>query len=177
MKIRTNFVRPVQRMVAPAAAAMWTAAIVLVASAVWLAGDAASLRGELPQLHTRLERLEAQKPLVAPHLPSAQDMAETRDRVAKINAAAQTKGAPTLLLLADLEKQLPPGACLTSIHHHAAEGEVQLVAVAERADPLSDFLLQLERDPLFEEVMLLREAQVGGSRVGVQYEIRLKVRG
>jgi Fimbrial assembly protein (PilN) len=176
MKITTNFVRPAQRMVAPVAAAMWAAAALLAAGAAWLAHDAAGLRGDLPPLRTRLERVDAQKPVAAAPLPPARELAETRDKVARINAAAQTRGAPTLALLADMEKQLPPDAWLTSIHHRATEGEVQLVAAATRADPLSEFLLRLERDPLFEEVMLLREVQAGGSRAGVQYEIRLKVR-
>jgi Tfp pilus assembly protein PilN len=176
MKITTNFVRPPQRMVTPAVAVMWVAAVVLAAGAAWLASEGRGLREDLPQLRTRLERVDAQKPVAAAPLPPAQELAETRDKVARINAAAQTKGVPTLALLADLEKQLPRGAWLTSIHHRATEGVVQLVAAATRADPLSDFLLRLERDPLFEEVMLLREVQAGGNRPGVQYEIRLKVR-
>lgn len=175
MKITTNFVRPVQRVVGPVAAAMWGAAVVLVAATAWLAHEGRELRGDLPQLRTRLERVEAQKPIAAVPLPPAQELAETRERIAKINAAAQTRGVPTLALLADLEKQLPRGAWLVSLHHRAAEGEVQLVAAAGQADPLADFLLRLERDPLFEEVMLLREVQASGSRSGVQYEIRLKV--
>ncbi len=176
MRIPTNFVRPVQRVVAPVAAAMWVVAIIFLAGTAWLVGDAAGLRGDLPQLRTRLERVEAQKPVAAAPLPPTQQLAEMREWVARINAAAQTRGVPTLALLADLEKQLPPDAWLTKIRHRAAEGDVQLVAVAWRADPLSEFLLRLERDPLFEEVMLLREVQAGGAKAGVQYEIRLKVR-
>ncbi len=176
MKIGINFVRPAERLMAPVAVAVWGAAMALLAGAAWLAADAVGLRGDLPQLRTRLERVGAQKPVAVTPLPPAQQLADTRQRVARINAAAQTRGVPTLALLADLERQLPRGAWLTSLHHRAAEGEVQLVVAAGQADPLADFLLRLERDPLFEEVMLLREVQASGSRTGVQYEIRLKVR-
>jgi hypothetical protein len=161
---------------------MWVAALALTAGALWLIYDAAVLRDELPQLRTRLERLSSDK--VAPvtvRLPPERELNETRERVAKINAAAQTKGLPTLALLGELEQQLPAEAWLTAFHHRAAEGEVVLVAAAASAEPLSVFLHRLEGDPLFEEAMLLREVQPVGSgpnmhAARVQYEIRLKVR-
>lgn len=178
MKIATNFVHPPQRMVKPVAGAMWLAAAALAALAWWLIDDAAQVRGDLPQLRTRLERVAAEKSTIAAPLaaPPAQELAEMRDRIAKINASAQTKGLPTLALLAELEKQLPPDAWLTSVHHRAAEGEVTLVAAAAGTDSLSAFLLKLEGDPVFDEAMLMRELRPGGSGPNVQYEIRLKVR-
>lgn len=176
MKIATNFVLPAQRAVAPIAAAMAAIALLLALFAVWLGRDATELRSELPQLRTRLVHVEAQKPVAAVRLPPAAELADIRARVARINTAARTKGVPTLALLADLEKQLPRHAWLVSVHHRAARGEVMLVAAAHHADPLSDFLLKLEGDPLFDEVMLVREAQPSGGRGAVQYEIRLKVR-
>lgn len=163
----------------PLMLAMWLAALALAGAAWWLIDDAAELRGELPQLRLRFERIETDGSVVATqqYMPSAQALAETRERVAKINAAAQTKGLPTSTLLTELEKQLPPAAWLTSFHHRAAEGEVLLVASAANADPLSAFLLKLERNPLFDQVMLMRELHpTGAGQPGVQFEIRLKVR-
>lgn len=160
----------------PAVAVIWAAAIVLAAGTLWLVHEGRNLRGELPQLRTRLAHVEAQKPVAQVHLPPMKELIQTRERVAAINAAAQTRGVPTLLLLADLEKQLPREAWLTSFHHRAVDGEVQLIATALRSDPLSDFLQRLEHDPLFEEVMLLREVRENGPGMGVSYEIRLKVR-
>ena len=179
MKISTNFVRPVQQAVMPVVVALWIAVLGFAAAAWWLAVDTAELRGELPQLRQRLERIETGGVAVAApvQLPSARELAETRERVAKINAAAQTKGLPTSALLAELETLLPPEAWLTSFHHRAAHGEVLLVASAASADPLSAFLLKLERNPLFEEAMLMREMQpTGNGQPSVQFEIRLKVR-
>jgi hypothetical protein len=178
MKIATNFVRPVQRAVAPVSAALWLITLACVAGTGWLLGDAAALRRERPDLQRQLEslrtpgRVEAARPL-----PSTQDLAQTRDRVAAINAATQTRGVSPPALLARLEALLPPQAWLAGFHHRAADGEVLLVAAAASADLLSGFLLELERDPLFEEAMLMREMQSSGTgKAGVQFEIRLKVR-
>src|SRR3989338_610851 len=179
MKISTNFVRPVQQAVMPAAVAIWIAALGLAAGAWGLFGQAMELRGELPQLRQRLERVETgKKTVTAPEqLPPAHELAETRKRVAKINAATQTRGLTASALLSELETQLPPEVWLISIHHRAAQGEVVLVASAASAHPLSAFLLKLERDPLFEEAMLMRELQpAGNGQPSVQFEIRLKVR-
>lgn len=179
MKISTNFVRPVQQAVMPVVAAMWIAALALAAGVWWLIDDAAELRGELPQLRQRLERIGTVRSGVAAHvqLPPVQKLADTRDRVAKINAAVQTKGLSISALLTELETQLPPEAWLSSIHHRAVEGEVLLIASSANAGPLSVFLYKLERDPLFEEAMLVRELHPSGaSKPIVQFEIRLRVR-
>lgn len=186
MKISTNFVRPVQLAVMPLVAVMWLAALGLAGGAWWLIDEAFELRGELPQLRQRLERIEtgvgavpARDRMQASHeqMPTAQELAETRSRVAKINAAAQTRGLTASALLTELEIQLPPEAWLTSIHHRAAEGEALLVASAASAELLSAFLLKLERDSLFDQVMLMRELHpTGAGQPGVQFEIRLKVR-
>jgi Tfp pilus assembly protein PilN len=181
MKIATNFVRPIQRAAIPVAAVFWLMSLAFAVSAWWLLDDASVLRGELPDLRQRLARINAtgHTPAVQPvQLPSVQELAETRNRVARINAAVRTKGMPTLSLLADLEAMLPPEVWLASFHYRAAEGEVLLTASAASADLLSGFLLKLERDPLFEQAMLVRELQASGTgKAGiVQFEIRLKVR-
>jgi len=179
MKISTNFIRPVQQAVLPVAVALWLAASGFAGGAWWLLGETAELRGELPQLRERFARIEKSVGAVAAkeQMPPARELAETRDRVAKINAATQTKGLATPALLAELETLLPQEVWLTSFQHRAAKGEVLLVASAASADLLSDFLLKLERAPQFEEAMLVRELHpTGAGKPSVQFEIRLKVR-
>lgn len=179
MKISTNFAKPVQHAVMPVAVATWVAALCVVAAAWGLIAEGMELRAELPQLRQRLERFEAgERPVVSrKQLPSTQELAETRARVAKINAVTQTKGMPVSALLAELEALLPPDAWLTSIHHRATQGEVVLVASAAGSAPLSAFLLKLEHAPMFGEVMLMREMQSSGNqKSAIQFEIRLKVR-
>lgn len=182
MKITTNFIKSGQWLFMPVTVSLWLVAVLFGTGAIWLARDAADQNGDLPQLRERLARLTEQgraneaSSKVSYVLPSVRDLAETRERVARINAKAQTKGVPTLTLLADIERQLPPEAWLTSFHHRAIEGEVSLVASAMSAAPLSAFMLKLEEDPLFEEALLVRESQPGGGSQNVQFEIRLKVR-
>jgi Tfp pilus assembly protein PilN len=178
MRITTNFVNRGDRAVIPVAATLWLCTIVFCTAAWWLVEDAASLRSSLPDLRQRLARVGTAAHGVpqVQNLPPVSELAEMRERVARINAAAQTKGVPTTALLAKLETLLPSQAWLLSFHHRATQAEVTLIAAAPTAEPLSGFLLKLEHDPLFEEVMLLRELSPTSSGKSVQYEIRLKVR-
>jgi Tfp pilus assembly protein PilN len=179
MKISTNFVRPLPRLVQPLTIALWTAALVCAAAAWLLLRDAANLRADLPHLRQRLANVQAGSHAVVTGLqpaPSAQVLAETRNRVAAVNAATQTRGITTLALLTELENLLPAQAWLVSLHHRATDGEVMLIVAAASPAPLSNFLLKLERAPQFAEVLLLRESQAAGGNPNVQYEIHLKVR-
>lgn len=178
MKISTNFVSTRPGIARPLIAGLLGLALLSLALIAWLLHDAASLRTELPQLRKRLLNVEANAqtaPQPPADTPTSKELSDTRNRVIAVNAATKTRGMSTVALLSELEKLLPAQAWLISLHHRAADGEVMLVAAAPSAPPLSDFLLQLERDPKFAEVLLLRESQ-GGSGTDVQYEIRLKVR-
>lgn len=175
MKLHTNFVVPAQRAVRPLLVLGWTAVVALAALAAWLVGDGFVLRAELPQLQQRSATTAHAEAHGA--LPAEAEMVRTRDRVAKVNAAARSGGLPSAVLLGELETLLPPQAWLTRLHYRAAEGDLRLVAAARNAELLSTFLLRLERSALFEQAMLVREVQpaaAGGS--DVQFEIRLKVR-
>ncbi|HEY6095569.1 MAG TPA: PilN domain-containing protein [Gallionellaceae bacterium] len=177
MKISTNFVPAWMTWTRPLIAALWGLVLLCAAVVAWLLHDAAGLRAELPRLDKRLAGVEAaaQAASLRPGaMPSAQELSETRRRVTAVNAVTRTRGMTTLALLAGLERKLPAQAWLVSLHHRAMEGEVMLVVAASSATPLSEFLLQLERDPEFSQALLLRETQGNGS--DVQYEIRLKVR-
>ncbi len=178
MKITTNFVGPAQRAVKPLIAGLWAAALAFAGGAIWLLAEGVSVRSELPELQQRLARVEklAQDASVkGTPLPPAQQLAQTRERVMRINAVAQSKGLSTGALLSELEAQLPRDAWLVSLHHRATEGQAVIMAAAASDEPLAGFLLKLERDPLFEQAMLVRELQPAG-KAGVQFEIRLKVR-
>ena len=180
MKISTNFVQPVQQAILPITALVWLLTLMFASAAWWLIDDANRLRGEVPELQQHLDKLKVSTlniEVPAEQMPSVQELSQTRERVAKINAATQTQGISILALLTELESQLPPQAWLQSLHQRAADGEILLVVAAATAGPLSDFLHKLERNPLFEQTMLMRELQPGAAgKAGVQYEIRLKVR-
>lgn len=178
MKIATNFVEPAQQAAGPLQVLSWLAAGLLLVSCAWLVRDALDLRAGLPDLRQRVARsasLAAATPVQAQ--PVERELARTRERVARLNSLARTTGVQGSVLLSELETLLPPQAWLTRWHYRATEGTVSLVAAAPTAEPLSAFLLKLERSALFEQTMLTREVQAtGAGQGGVQFEIRLKVR-
>lgn len=176
MKITTNFVAPVQRAVIPLRLLSWGLAGTLVLLAAALASDGQALRSELPSLRARVARSLAATPdRAAETQPSERELGRTRERVAQLNSLSRTVGVTSAVLMVELEALLPPQAWLTRLHYRATEGEVRLVAAAPGAEPLSAFLLALERSALFEQAMLMREVQTPGM-ASVQFEIRLKVR-
>lgn len=178
MKIATNFVSPAQQAARPLQMLSWLAAGLLLVLCAWLVRDALDLRAGLPELRQRVARsasLVEASPVQA--LPAQRELNRTRERVARLNAVARTTGVQSSVLLSELETLLPPQAWLTRWHYRATEGTVSLVAAAPSAEPLSAFLLKLERSALFEQAMLMREVQpTGAGQGGVQFEIRLKVR-
>lgn len=179
MKIETNFTAPIRALAARAALATWVLALVLGGGAVALALDAAVKEAEVEESRERLAHLEARRAALGetPDLPSAAEIAALRERTATVNALSVTDGRRLTPLLALFEELLPEGAWLASLHYKGREGEIVLVAESERAEQLTEFLLQLERSLRFSEVLLSRQSPVGakGRRV-IQFELRLKER-
>lgn len=178
MKIDTNFVVAPQPTVRLLQVLGWLAASVLLLLALWLLVDGYALRTEMPDLRERVARLAvADPPAAAQLLTTEQELARTRERVARLNALARTAAVPSAVLLREIETLLPAEAWLVRWHYRAADGALSLVAAAPRAEPLSVFLARLERSPWVEQALLLREAQAAerdGSRV--QFEIQVRVR-
>lgn len=178
MKITTNFIDGVQQLIVPVAIAAWLSALLGLGALLWLIVDGVGLRDELPVLKERLPKLEAAAAVASNReLPSERELTETRDRVARLNAIAQTRGLTTLALLAKLETLLPGEAVLVGMHHRAKERELLLLAQAANAEILSKLLQRLEEDVQFESVVLSRQKEVNdGGKVVVQFEIRARVR-
>ena len=89
MKISTNFVQPVQQAILPITALVWLLTLVFASAAWWLIDDANRLRGEVPELQQRLDNLKVSTlniEVPAEQMPSVQELSQTRERVAKINA-------------------------------------------------------------------------------------------
>ncbi|MDH5206760.1 MAG: PilN domain-containing protein, partial [Hylemonella sp.] len=172
MKINTNFVDPVQQRIQTLLWLGWLLAAGLGVLGAWLVHDARDLRAALPALRAQAQRSEkAARPAAVPDWPSERELARTRERVARLNALAQTDGLASAQLFGELEALLPPQAWLTLVHYRATQGEVRLLAAAPSAEPLSAFLNQLERSALFEQSLLLREIPpTGAGRSAVQFE-------
>ncbi len=179
MKISTNFSSDVSTAVRSLLVIVWSATLLAVFCLIWLIYEAAGFHTEIPGLHKRLSVLESSVKNTAltedMEKPDLSVLMNTRNKVSAINAITKTRGISTVVLLEHLEKLLPSQARLVSLHHRATQGEILLIATAVNAAPLSEFLLKLEQDPVFSEVLLLHDIQ-GKADTSVQYEIRLKVR-
>lgn len=179
MKIQASLVTPPRPLAFALAAALWTLSFVLLAATGWLAWAAVQQRAELPELEARVAQLERQVQQATPHaaLPATPELIATKERVAALNALSQVHGWPAPVLLARLEEWLPDQAWLVSLHQRVRTGEVLLVAESPSAELLTTFLLKLEKEPHFAEVLLSKQAQRAGRHASlVQFELRLKER-
>lgn len=177
MKITTNFVASPTRLVRPVAAVLWGLAGLMTAVALWLAHAAIDARHEIPALQERLAQLEQrQREIATPERPPAAELQGLKQRVTALNTLSGNQGGSVTTLLADLEQWLPNPVWLVSLHDRVKNGEVLLVVESESVEPLTAFLLRLEQQPRFSEVMLVRQTPRQAPRRSVQFEIRLKER-
>ena len=176
MRIRADFLDARPRLARPLAAGLWAAALALAALAAALALQAAELRQERPRLALRLERAQAQAAAAAPRMPPppAAQLAALRERVQALNKLSGLRGWSTPQLLAWLGTRLPDNVYLASLHHKPREGEAQLVAASASAESLTGFLLRLEQEPRFAEVLLSKQGAGGAGEV--QFDIRVRWR-
>jgi hypothetical protein len=82
------------------------------------------------------------------------------------------RGWSTPQLLAWLGRQLPENVYLVSMYHRPREGEALLVAESPSAEALTGFLLRLEKEPRFAEVLLSKQGVRSAGTV--QFEIRVR---
>lgn len=176
MKISADFLDARPRLAVPLAATLWLAAVLCLALAGWLALRAQELRAERPRLEARLERIRAQLS-ASPRepLPAAPQLAALRERVRELNKVAGLRGWSTPQLLDWLGTRLPDNVHLVSLHHRPREGEALLLAASPSAEALTAFLLALEKEPRFAEVLLSKQGAAPDSGApGVQFEIRIR---
>ena len=175
MKISADFLDARPRLARPLAATLWSLALAAAFAAAWLAAELVEMRGERPQLEARLARLDAQT-AAAPRadLPPAVELAALRERVHALNKLSGLRGWSTTQLLDWLGPRLPENVHLVSLQHRAREGEALLVAESPSAEALTAFLLRLEREARFDEVLLSKQGTANAPATGVQFEIRVR---
>lgn len=176
MKISADFLDARPRLARPLAGALWGLALAGALGAAWLAAEVIEMRDARPQLEARLARLDAQA-ASAPRaeLPPPVELAALRERVHALNKLSGLRGWSTTQLLDWLGPRLPENVHLVSLQHRAREGEALLVAESPSAEALTAFLLRLEREARFDEVLLSKQgtANTPGAS-GVQFEIRVR---
>ena len=179
MRITTNFSDAARPNVALVAGALWLILIACSGMGAWIVTDTAALREDLPGLRKWAARLNQPAKSAAGEANAMQNSAliAARERLARINAISQTRGASTAAVLAMLETLLPDDVWLSSLTHRARDGELLLVVDAAGADPLAKFLRRLEGQPMFGEVLLTRQTQpTSDGPSGLRSEIRVKVK-
>jgi hypothetical protein len=183
MKTELSFIPHPRRWVPATTAVVLSGAAALLALAVAIVMGAVSMRERLPELraeltrsdtHARIAAATRQSPAV---LPPRASLVSLRQRVARANALLGYNGQPLLQHLALLEKLLPAGAWLVSLHAVNETGTVTLVAESESQDALPLFLQNLEASGQYAEVLLVRQSQrEAAAGVRRQFELRLKER-
>lgn len=179
MKITTSFSPPMGTLAPLLAAVTWGTALLAGVITLWLVPAAVEMRQEIPALEERLTEIEGRQKetVMSEVLPSVEDLALLKRRVAEINELLGGRGWPLSVLLETLEESLPARAYLVSMEHKRNDGEAQLIAEAESAETLTGFLLNLEREDHFAEVLLTKQVQrTAQGRKLVQFELRVKER-
>jgi Tfp pilus assembly protein PilN len=177
MKITANLIATRPRLALPLTAAVWALGAGFTVLALLLLVATVESNSEIPNLQTRLARLNEQLAAAAPkqQLPPDTELGSMRQRVSTFNSIAGARGMTPAQMLSWLEKALPEKVYLASLHHRPRDGETLLVAEAATAEPLTAFLLRLEKEPRFEEVLLSKQGtrKTPGATT-VQFEIRVK---
>lgn len=176
MKIGADFCATRPRLAAPLALLAWGGALGLGALAAWLAAEGAQLRAGQPRLELRHERVAGQLAAAgAQALPPHAELEALRGRVQALNKLSSLRGWSTPQFLGWLAARLPDDVYLVSLLHRPREGEALLVAESPSAEALTGFLLRLEREPGFAEVLLSKQgARRGAKAHAVQFEIRVR---
>lgn len=178
MKLVTNYA-PARRNVAAILAPMLAiGALTLAVSTVFMAMDIVALRSRSADVGARIAALQSDTKLSAPAARQAmQDLSTVRTRIQAVNTLVGLRGGPTLSLLDTFEHLLPDRAYFVSLHRRTEAGEVLMVVAADTAAPLTEFLRALEREPRFQQVLLLHQSPRSSREAGgVQFEIRIKER-
>lgn len=175
MKLTVNLAPPPDRWHRLPVIVLWSlAGGLLVAAALFLV-DALAGRAELPRLNQRLALLDGQRAAIAaPALPPPSELAELGRRVAFLNQIGERRGWDPSEFLAWLERHQPDDVRLLSLQFRGRAGEAVIVAESAHVASLTTFLLRMEREPRFAEVMLNRQGGRGEGGGGSQVEVRLR---
>jgi hypothetical protein len=177
MRITANFIAARPRLGLPLAGALWASALAFGVLAGWFTLGIFDMRAEYPRLQSRLATIEEQLAAAAPRepLPPRSELESLRQRVQAINKLSGLRGWGTPQLLGWLGTRLPENVYLVSLYHKPREGEALLVAESPSAEALTGFLLRLEKEPRFAEVLLSKQGARGVPGAGaVQFEMRVR---
>lgn len=181
MRFSTNFARTTRALVPLLSIAFVALILAAFATTIWLIVDAQSLKQQHARLATRLTQMRpqpiasAQADIANPSLPPASDLVALKRRVERINGVEAIQAKPLVNVLHELEAAMPHQVYLTQLGYRALTAETQLTAESTQVEALTTFLIRLQGNARFSEVLLTRRTQrVAQGSKRVQFELRLR---
>ena len=175
MKITTNFSPPAGRLSPYIAGASALLAIMAVIASVALFISARHIRAGTPLLEAQLAHYHGREAAAPADLLPQDKLFALRTQVQALNGLTGTAGLALPLLLSHLEKLIPDGVWLVNLQLRSREGEAKLLAQADSAALLTEFMDRLEKSGYFSQVLLTRQSQRSeGAQHAIQFEIQLR---
>lgn len=174
MKITINFSAPAGRMTPYLAGVFLLLSVVAIVVSFVLYVSAHQISSEVPELEERLQRYRSREIRQPTDLLPHDGLVELRARVRKLNELASTTGQTLSVLFSHLERMIPDGVWLVTLHYRSRENETRLVAEARQSDQLTEFMGKLESSGLFSQVLLTRRSQRAEDGHAIQFEIQLR---
>lgn len=177
MKLTVNFSKDPGLHFVKASMALWVLAALLVVVSISLVTAGLQGSAEISALETQLAELtkRQQTVQVQQSLPPYQKLIALKQRVQVFNELAGRGHYSSSAVLSTLEKLLPGNAYLLSLRHKRDKGEIYIIAESRSAKSLSKFLLRLEGEPRFSEVLLTKQSRQSAAKKDVtRFEIKLK---
>lgn len=155
------------------------AVLIAVLAAVWFSVQAFYLRQVQEEMVHQLAGLENRQ--AAPRrpqvLPTYEELATLKRRIQAISAISDGQYESLPAFLRKIELLFPDEAYLVTIHYKQDTGEAQITAEARNAKVLTEFLLSLEKEKGFSEVLLTRQSQrISYNKKLVQFDLRIQAR-
>lgn len=177
MKITTSFANPAGRMVPYLTGAFSLLCTVALVVSMALFVFARQLSVKMPELEEQLARYrsrEIHKPIdMLPY----DKLVMLRSRVKELNELTSSDGQTLPILLSNLEKLIPDGVWLVSFQYRSGEHETKLVAEANHAELLAEFMGRLERSGYYSQVLLTRQSQrLESNQRAIQFEVQLRAK-
>ena len=177
---KVNFSRDMRRLSLALALAVAVLALLAFAetgSLLWQSADSWSERSEtLKQadgLGAELAKLRSQHR----DEPDPVAIQTLRQRIASLNALDYAASPSPVRVLSALEQFMPPSVALESFDYDRSRGALELVAVSESSDDLTQFFDLASRNAFFPSVRLIDKKQAGTTAGSAPvYEVRLSIR-
>jgi Tfp pilus assembly protein PilN len=175
MKIITNFSKPAGRLLPYITGGLLLMSIINIIISMVLFLSAHQTSENIPLLEDRLARYKSREIQKSANLLPHDQLEALRARVKSVNELASTSGQTLPIIFTRLEKIIPDGVWLETLQFRSHENETKLVAEANQAELLTDFMGKLEKSGFFSQVLLTRQTQrAEGGHGAIQFEIQLR---